>query len=302
VESQPGHLPVMVAEVIEHLRPRPGLTLVDGTAGGGGHAGAILDHIRPGGRLILLDRDREACERLIARFGRAGDVRYFHANVADIDQVLAEAGLDRIDGVLLDLGLSSLQLADADRGFSFERPGRLDMRYDRSRGRTAEEIVNRWRADRLAWIMREYGDQPFARRIVRAIVEARRRQPIRRTDELARIIEGAVPAGWRRRQKIHPATRSFMALRIAVNSEFASLKVFFDNIFRRLNPGGRVVVIAFHSGEDRIVKARFRQAAARGLVRLVTAKPITPTPEEVARNPRSRSAKMRVAERLPTPG
>jgi 16S rRNA (cytosine1402-N4)-methyltransferase len=292
----------MVAEVIEHLRPRPGLTLVDGTAGGGGHAGAILDHIRPGGRLILLDRDREACERLIARFGRAGDVRYFHANVADIDQVLAEAGLDRIDGVLLDLGLSSLQLADADRGFSFERPGRLDMRYDRSRGRTAEEIVNRWRADRLAWIMREYGDQPFARRIVRAIVEARRRQPIRRTDELARIIEGAVPAGWRRRQKIHPATRSFMALRIAVNSEFASLKVFFDNIFRRLNPGGRVVVIAFHSGEDRIVKARFRQAAARGLVRLVTAKPITPTPEEVARNPRSRSAKMRVAERLPTPG
>lgn len=302
MESQPGHLPVMVAEVIEHLRPRPGLTLVDGTAGGGGHAGAILDHIRPGGRLILLDRDREACERLIARFGRAGDVRYFHANVADIDQVLAEAGLDRIDGVLLDLGLSSLQLADADRGFSFERPGRLDMRYDRSRGRTAEEIVNRWRADRLAWIMREYGDQPFARRIVRAIVEARRRQPIRRTDELARIIEGAVPAGWRRRQKIHPATRSFMALRIAVNSEFASLKVFFDNIFRRLNPGGRVVVIAFHSGEDRIVKARFRQAAARGLVRLVTAKPITPTPEEVARNPRSRSAKMRVAERLPTPG
>ena len=302
MESQPGHLPVMVAEVIEHLRPRPGLALVDGTAGGGGHAGAILDHIRPGGRLILLDRDREACERLIARFGRAGDVRYFHANVADIDHVLAEAGLDRIDGVLLDLGLSSLQLADADRGFSFERPGRLDMRYDRSRGRTAEEIVNRWRADRLASILREYGDQPFARRIARAIVEARRRQPIRRTDELARIVEGAVPAGWRRRQKIHPATRSFMALRIATNSEFTSLKVFFDKIFRRLNPGGRVVVIAFHSGEDRIVKARFRQAAARGLVRLVTAKPITPTPEEVARNPRSRSAKMRVAERLPTPG
>jgi len=302
VESEPGHLPVMLAEVIEHLKPRPGLTIVDGTAGRGGHAGEILRRIRPGGRLILLDRDREACERLIARFGRAGDVRYFHANVADIDQVLSEAGLDRVDGVLADLGLSSPQLADADRGFSFERPGPLDMRYDRSQGTTAEEIVNRWPADRLASILWEYADQPFARRIARTIVESRRRQPIRRTDELARLVERAVPAGWRRGQKIHPATRTFLALRIAVNDELASLNKFFDKVFRYLNPGGRVVVIAFHSGEDRIVKARFREAAERGLVRLVTAKPITPTPEEVARNPRSRSAKMRVCRRLPAAG
>jgi len=302
VETQAGHVPVMLAEVLEHLKLRSGQTIVDGTAGGGGHAAEILNRIRPGGRLILLDRDRGACERLIARFGRVGDVRYFHANVADIDQVLAEAGLDRIDGALLDLGISSLQLADPQRGFSFERPGPLDMRFDRSEGPTAEEIVNRWPADRLASLFREYGDQPFSRRIARAIVEARRREPIRRTDELARIIAGAVPGPWRGRKRIHPATQAFMAIRIFINDELKSLDAFFDKIFRYLNPGGRVVVIAFHSGEDRIVKARLREAASSGWVRLPVAKPIAPTPEEVARNPRSRSARLRVAERLPTAG
>ena len=297
-----GHVPVMLAEALEHLELRPGQTIVDGTAGGGGHAAEILKRIRPGGLLLLLDRDREACERLIARFGRMGDVRYFHANVADIDHVLAEAGLDRVDGVLLDLGVSSLQLADPERGFSFDRPGPIDMRFDRREGPTAGEIVNRWPAERLASLFREYGDQPFSRRMARAIVEARRRQPIRRTDELARIVAGAVPAAWRPARRIHPATKVFMALRIFINCELTSLNAFFDKVFRYLNPGGRVVVIAFHSGEDRIVKARFREAAADGLVRLPVAKPIVATPEEVARNPRSRSAHLRVAERLPAAG
>lgn len=297
-----GHVPVMLAEVLEHLDVHPGQVVVDGTAGGGGHAAAVVERLRPGGELLLLDRDREALERLIARFGRGGDVRYFHANFCDLDQVLAQAGHECADGVLLDLGLSSLQLADAGRGFSFDRPGPLDMRFDASGGVTAEEIVNRWPAERLARTFREYGDQPFSQRIARALVETRRRRPIRRTDELAEIVAAAVPAAWRRRQKIHPATRVFQAVRCAVNDEFGSLETFLGKVFRYVRPGGRVVILAFHSGEDRIVKTRLREAAREGQVALPVVRPITPTPEEVAANPRSRSARMRVAQRLPPAG
>jgi 16S rRNA (cytosine1402-N4)-methyltransferase len=292
----------MLDEALEHLRLRPGAVILDGTAGGGGHAAGILGRISPGGRLILLDRDREALERLMARFGRRGDVRYFHANFRHFDQALAEADEEPIDGALLDLGVSSLQLADAERGFSFDQPGPLDMRFDRSEGPSAEEVVNRWNADRLAEIFHDYGDQPFSRRIARAIVESRRRRPIRRTDELAEIVRAALPPAFRRRQRLHPATRVFQALRIAVNDELGSLETFLDKIFDYLKPGGRVVVIAFHSGEDRIVKIRFHEAARKGRVRLTLAKPLTPTPEEVRTNPRSRSARMRVAERLQAAG
>jgi len=216
--------------------------------------------------------------------------------------VLAEAGEEHIDGALLDLGVSSLQLAEDDRGFSFDRPGPLDMRLDRSHPLMADEIVNRWHPDRLAEIFRQYGDQPFARRIARAIAEARRRRPIRRTDELAEVVRAALPAAYRRSQRIHPATRVFMALRIAVNDELQSLDRFFDKIFDYLKPGGRVVVIAFHSGEDRIVKNRLREAVQAGRIRLPVAKPVTPAPAEVEANPRSRSARMRVAEALPPAG
>jgi len=302
VEVTSGHVPVMLAEVLEHLRPRPGEVFLDGTAGGGGHAAALLERIRPDGRLILLDRDQETLERLIARFGRQGDVRYFHANFCDFDQALAEAGEERIDGALVDLGLSSLQLDEADRGFSFDRPGSLDMRFDRTDRLTADEIVNRWPAERLAAIFHEYGDQPFARRIARAMVEARRERPIRRTDELAEIVRAAVPAAFRRSQRIHPATRVFQALRIAVNDELGSLERFLDKIFDYMKPGGRVAVIAFHSGEDRIVKNRFREAVESGRVCLPVAKPMTPSPEEVLANPRSRSARLRVAEVLEAAG
>ena len=294
-----GHVPVMLEETLEHLSPRPGQTVVDATAGGGGHAAAIRSRILPDGQLILLDRDREALERLKARFGRSADLRYFHANFCDIDRVVRQAGLAQIDGCLLDLGVSGLQLADAGRGFSFDRPGPLDMRYDRSQEMTAEEVVNRWPAERLAAALRDFGDQPFARRIARAVVEAR---PIGDTGRLAEVVASAVPARWRRRQKIHPATRLFQAVRIVVNDEAGSLETFLDKVFHLLRPGGRVVILAFHSGEDRIVKARFREAAHQGRVRLPVRKPLRPTPEEVRANPRARSARLRVAQRLPTAG
>ena len=296
-----GHVPVLLAEVIEQLAPRPGQVILDGTAGGGGHATALLDRLRPGGRLILLDRDREALERLMARIGRSADVRYFHANFRDFDEALAQAGEERVDGALLDLGVSSLQLADPDRGFSFDRPGPLDMRFDRGDRLTARRIVDRWPAERLADIFSRYGDQPFARRIAAAIVRARQAGPILRTDQLAEIVRSALPPAARRR-RIHPATRVFQAIRIAVNAELESLEGFFDKVFDHLKPGGRVVVISFHSGEDRIVKTRLSQAAAAGRARLPVAKPIVPTPAEVEANPRSRSARMRVAEALALTG
>jgi 16S rRNA (cytosine1402-N4)-methyltransferase len=301
VNETSGHVPVMLAEVLRHLAPRPGEVMLDGTAGGGGHAAALMETLRPGGRLILLDRDREALERLQDRFGRGPDVRYFHANFADIDQVVAETG-DRLDGVLLDLGVSSLQLDAADRGLSFDQPGPLDMRLDRSQDLTAETIVNRWPAERLADIFIRYGDQPMPRRIANAIVAARRESPIRTTDQLVAIILRALPAAFRRAQRMHPATRVFQALRIAVNEELGSLETFFDKVFDCMKPGGRVAVIAFHSGEDRIVKNRLRQAATEGRVRLAVTKPITPTDDEVRANPRSRSARLRVAEVLKAAG
>jgi len=296
-----GHVPVLLAEVLEQLAPRPGHVILDGTAGGGGHAMALLDRLRPGGRLILLDRDQEALERLMARIGRSPDVRYFHANFCDFDEVLAQAGEERIDGVLLDLGVSSVQIADSSRGFSFDQPGPLDMRLDRSDPLTAEEVVNHWTAEQLADIFTRYGDQPFARRVAAAIVRARQNQPIRGTDELAEIVRSALPPA-ARHGRIHPATRVFQAIRIAVNAELQSLERFFDKVFDHLKPGGRVAVIAFHSGEDRIVKTRLRLAASAGRARSLTAKPITPTPAEVQANPRSRSARMRVAEAVAPAG
>jgi len=301
VDPTIGHVPVLLGEVIEQLAPRPGKVILDGTAGGGGHAIALLDRLRPGGRLILLDRDKEALERLMARIGRSDDVRYFHANFCDFDEALAQAGEERIDGVLLDLGISSLQLADPQRGFSFDQPGPLDMRLDRTDRFTAEEIVNRWPAERMADIFSRYGDQPFARRIAAAIVRARQNGPIRRTDELAEIVRSALPPA-ARHGRIHPATRVFQAIRIAVNQELQSLERFFDKVFDHLKPGGRVAVIAFHSGEDRIVKTRLREAASAGRARLAVAKPITPTPAEVQANLRSRSARMRVAEAVAPTG
>jgi 16S rRNA (cytosine1402-N4)-methyltransferase len=284
----------MLSEVLDLLRPRPGQVILDGTAGGGGHAAALLARVRPGGRLFLLDADPEAIRRLKARFGQPADIEYVHANFCDFDQVLAARGQAAIDGALLDLGLSSDQLA-GDRGFSFERPAPLDMRLSPDQPLTAWEVVNRWDERQLAEAFSRYGDQPYARRIARAIV---RHRPIERTDRLAHIIEAAQPPRYRRRKRIHPATRVFQVIRMLVNDEAASLDAFCRKIFDRLAVGGRVAILAFHSAEDRIVKRRFREAARAHRAGLVTRKPVTPTVEEVRANPRSRSARLRVAERV----
>ncbi len=294
MDAAPGHVPVMLREALEYLAPRPGQVVLDGTGGEGGHAAAVLERIRPGGRLFLLDRDPDAVARLKARFGRPADVAYCHANFRDFDHVLAERGESRLDGALLDLGLSSRQLDSEDRGFSFDRGGPLDMRFDPHQELTAQTIVNRWDRERLVELFSELGDQPFARRIARAIVEHR---PLERTDRLAEIVARAQPARYRRRKRGHPATRVLMALRMAVNDELGSLDGFCRKIFDRLKTGGRVVILSFHSGEDRIVKNRFREAARSGKAGLLTRKPLTPSAEEVRANPRARSAKLRAAER-----
>jgi 16S rRNA (cytosine1402-N4)-methyltransferase len=307
------HLPVMADEVIRFLAPKPGGIYVDGTIGGAGHATRILEASAPDGRLIGFDRDAEALraagERLLP-FGER--VRLVHGNFAGIAQVLAGLGMERIDGLLLDLGVSSHQLDMAERGFSFQQDAPLDMRMDRSSGATAADLLNSLEEGELARIIRDFGEERWAKRIALFIVRARAEAPIETTLRLVDIIKGAVPKGaWE--ERLHPATRTFQALRIAVNEELASLEKVLDMGVGMLNRGGRFVVISFHSLEDRIVKTSFRNSAhgctcPKGLpycvcgqmplLRVVTGKPVTAGEAEVEANPRARSARLRAAEKL----
>jgi 16S rRNA (cytosine1402-N4)-methyltransferase len=289
---------VLVAEVVAYLAPARGGVFVDCTVGLGGHARALLE--AGATRVIGLDRDAEAlaeARRTLAPF--ADRVELVHADYRDLGAVLDARGVDRIDGALADLGVSSWQLEADDRGFSFRRDAPLDMRMDRSTGPTAADLLRTASEGELAEVIHRYGEERHARRIARAIVAARRRAPIRTTGELAAIVRRAVAArGWRR---IDPATRTFQALRIWVNRELEGLDRFLEAVVERLRAGGRLVVIAFHSLEDRIVKHTLR-ALARGAgarVRVLTPRPIVASPDEVRRNPRARSAKLRAAERLP---
>ncbi len=283
------HEPVMVAEVLRFLTPGPGKLIVDATVGTGGHAEAILER---GARLIGIDRDPSALDlarRRLARF--EGRCRLVQGNFRDLEGILAGLDAGPVDGVLFDLGVSSAQLGDAGRGFSFLKEGPLDMRMDPSQPLTAHEIVNRWPEWEIARILREYGEERYARRIARAIVRAR---PIETTTELAEVVARCYPPG---RHRIHPATRTFQALRIAVNDELSALREGLLAAIRALRPGGTVVTISFHSLEDRIVKRTLRQRWIAGEVEILTKKPLVPSAEEVARNPRARSAKLRAARR-----
>ena len=287
-----AHVPVLVAEVLELLDPKPGERALDATVGGGGHARALAGRLGPEGLIVGIDRDEEAIARAEkALAGAPPRVCLKQANFTELGRTLDGCGADEVDVAIFDLGLSSDQLADPGRGFAFGAEGPLDMRMDLRERRTAADIVNGSSETELADIFRRFGEERHARTIARAIVRARSRVRIRTTTELASLIERARRG---RRGRIHPATRVFQALRIAVNRELESLEAGLEAAWRRLAQGGRMGVISFHSLEDRIVKGFFRKRAKEGAARLLTKKVVRPGEEERARNPRSRSARLRV--------
>jgi 16S rRNA (cytosine1402-N4)-methyltransferase len=281
------------AEVMSFLAVRPGMRVVDGTLGGGGHTRLLAEAVGPDGLVIAIDRDPAAIDRG-ARELAGLPVRFAQANYCDLPEVLDALSIEAVDAVLLDVGLSSDQLADHDRGFSFDADGPLDLRFDPTEGEPAWRIVNRMKPESLADIIYEFGEERHSRRIARRIAAVREKQPIHSAREFARIVMSAVP-----RQhppsRIHPATRTFQALRIAVNQELKSLRIALERIPQRLAPGGRLAVISFHSLEDRLAKQAFRN---RQVWECLTKSPVEAGPEEVAANPRSRSAKLRVASRV----
>jgi 16S rRNA (cytosine1402-N4)-methyltransferase len=304
------HVPVLYQAVLAGLEPGPGSTFIDGTVGAGGHAAGLLSASAPTGRLLGLDRDPAALAAARERLAGFGSrVRLVQASYTEMAVIAADFA--PVDGILLDLGLSSLQLADPTRGFAFQSDGPLDMRFDPRAELTADEIVNTWPLEELADIIYRYGEEPHSRQIARAIGAAR---PIHSTQALAATVAQAAGGRGRAggREKLHPATRTFQALRIAVNGELEAVAAVLPMAVSLLKPGGRLAVIAFHSLEDRLVKNYFRQQARGEAVdpnlpystpfeptlELVTRKPLTATPEEIAQNPRSRSAKLRIAERL----
>jgi 16S rRNA (cytosine1402-N4)-methyltransferase len=309
------HVPVMLEEVLSLLAVTPGGTYLDCTLGGGGHARAVLDALGPSGRLVGLDRDADA---LAAAGYLAPDPRVSLAagGYDHLDQVLRELGIGAVDGVLFDLGVSSHQLDEPGRGFSYHADGPLDMRMDQGGELTAARLLASASEEELAHILWTYGEERFSRRIAAAVVRAREREPLTTTGRLVEVIRGALPAGVGLAGP-HPARRTFQALRIAVNDELGRLPRGLAAAVAALAPGGRVVVIAYHSLEDRIVKQYFARLARscvcppglpvcrcghRPSLRLVTKKPVTPGFREVQMNPRSRAAKLRAAEKLPVTG
>jgi len=303
----------MLAETMELLRVAPGGRYCDATVGGAGHAHEILERSAPDGALLAIDRDPEALIRSRARLARFGDRATFcRGNYADVAAIIARLGLPPVDGLLVDLGVSSHQLEDAARGFSFAADGPLDMRMDPDAPITAAELVARLSEHELSGVIRELGEEPAARKIARAMKRALARGELRSTADLARLVSGAVGGRSPGRRRIHPATRTFQALRMMVNEELPSLQRFLDSFVDVLRPGGRVAVIAFHSLEDRAVKQALRRLAnpctcppglpvcacgRRRVVLEVTHRPLRPRPEELAVNARARSARLRAAER-----
>ena len=286
------HVAVMLAEVVEQLNPQLGQVIVDGTLGAGGHTRALAERVGPHGRVIAFDLDPTALAA--AEQSLAGlPVTLVASNFSDLREVLNQLEVVSVDAVLLDLGLSSDQLADQGRGFSFTSDGPLDLRFDPTQGEPATRLVNQLKEETLADIIFRYGEERFSRRIARAIVAARRDRPLETAGELAALVRRSVPHG--KADRIDPATRTFQALRIAVNEELKSLEIALRRLPDCLRVGGRAAIISFHSLEDRRVKEAFRDDPR---YRAMTRKPLRPTEEETARNPRSRSAKLRVAERV----
>ena len=307
------HKSVLLQECIDALNIRPDGIYLDGTLGGAGHSSQIARRLTEGGRLIGVDRDRTALAAAKERLAPYADrVTLVHSNFAEIDAILDSLGIPAVDGMLFDLGVSSPQLDDASRGFSYMADAPLDMRMDKDDALTAGAVVNTWPQGELRRILYDYGEERYAPQIAAAICRAREKAPVETTLELVDIIRSAMPAQ-ALREKQHPAKRSFQAIRIAVNDELGAVSRMMQAAVGRLNPGGRLAVITFHSLEDRIVKSEMQQAARgctcppefpvcvcgkKSLVKLVTRKPIVSGPAELEENPRARSAKLRVAEKL----
>lgn len=309
------HIPVMVREVIAYLNVRPGKTYVDCTLGGSGHAAAIVEHFMPRGFLVGIDQDKDAIENAAKVLSdHATQIALFQENFVNIGLVLSRLGISKVDGIFADLGISLHQLAQSGRGFSFQRDEPLDMRMDESSGVTAEDILNSANQRELSDIFFRYGEERWSKRIASNIVKARETRRIKKSSELAEIVVDSIPKKFiAYPQRIHPATRVFMALRIVVNRELERLESFIDTAVDLLNPGGRLCILSFHSLEDRIVKHRikalekgctcpsnFPQCVCGGQSKLrsLTRKPVRPTQQEIEANPMSRSTKLRAAERI----
>ena len=306
------HVSVLLDECIEALHIRPDGLYADGTTGGGGHSLEIVKRLKSG-RLLCIDQDDFAQQRARERLAEYLEkITFVKDNFKNIRRILAEQRMDGLDGMLLDLGVSSFQLDDGARGFSYQKEAPLDMRMDKQQRLTAREVVNEYSWEELTRVIREYGEEKFAPRIATRICEARRTAPVERTTELAELVKEAIPAA-ARREGGHPAKRTFQAIRIEVNGELSILRQAVLDIAEELKSGGRLAVITFHSLEDRIVKSEMQQAARgctcppefpvcvcgkKPLVKLVTRKPIVSGPAELEENPRARSAKLRVAEKL----
>jgi len=311
--QQQEHKPVLLDEVIGYLRCAPGKFFVDGTVGGGGHARAILEKTAPDGRLIGIDWDEKALLKAHSNLQSYQErLVLVRENFARTGSVLAQLHVQEVDGILLDLGLSSFQVDEAERGFSFNLAGPLDMRMDSREKNTAAHLVNTLSEGKLAEIIWNFGEERWHRRIARHIVRARDKEAIETTDRLARVVYRAIPAGKRDRQR-HPATRTFQALRLAVNRELDHLQTFLQGALNWLRPGGRLAIISFHSLEDRLVKQTFAkwarscrcpssspicQCEGKPLVLLVNKKPVVPGKSEIQANPRARSGRLRVVEKL----
>ncbi|MBF0484255.1 MAG: 16S rRNA (cytosine(1402)-N(4))-methyltransferase RsmH [Candidatus Omnitrophica bacterium] len=288
----------MPNEVCEFLSVRSGGVYVDGTLGLGGHAQMILKSLGGAGRLIAIDQDLSALEQARKRLAEYGEQCVLvHDNFKNIDAILNARGEHAIDGALLDLGVSSYQLDEAERGFSIKGDGPLDMRMNSQGSVSAYELVNTLPENEIERIIREYGEDRFSKRIAKSICYVRANAPISTTEDLRRAVMKAMPQG-RSWQKTHPATRTFQAFRIAVNQELDVLTIGLKALIRRLSSGGRIVIISFHSLEDRIVKNIFREEAQNGVLNILTRKPLIPSDKEAEENPRSRSAKLRAAERI----
>jgi len=288
----------MLGEVIDYLKLSPGKIIVDATAGTGGHSKGIIERILPGGKLIGIDRDQDSLDVAKERLRDFGNAfEFVYGNFVDIDKILEKLDVKKVDGILFDFGLSSYQLEDPNRGFSFQNEGPLDMRFDRNSFISAYDLINNLNEEEISAILLTFGEERWHNRIARFLVEERERHAITTTRELSDIVVKAIPHKYRH-YRIHPATRTFQAVRIAVNRELETIGTGISKAIELLDKQGRICVISFHSLEDRIAKLSFRKFAAEGKINIITPKPLTPKVAEMRENPSSRSSKLRVAERL----